>query len=271
MHIEPRFFARGNAVAFAGRVTKLGDLNVDQPIDIAGNSASLPVTGGLSRAETGQVVLLHDHTWPSPLVALRSGSTRAWDDGLEVRTTHVMAAVDELVVAGRLFITRAAAYLRSTYRPGGDEPEITLGESSILGLSCDEYEIEVRWRNKVVNAIPTYAALTRAWARSKAGDALEQSVLRPPKLKRHDPKILPAMKDHVLVTVCELAWADKPHPEVTLDGHVLRWPGFGTVYFGEMLISHHLRRLSLIRFDLGSPFAMKATSIEVESDGIGLP
>jgi hypothetical protein len=79
------------------------------------------------------------------------------------------------------------------------------------------------------------------------------------------------MKGYVLATVCELAWADKPHPEVTLDGHVVRWPGFGTVYVGEMLISPHVRRLTLLRFDLGSPFAMEASSIEVESDGIGLP
>jgi hypothetical protein len=38
-----------------------------------------------------------------------------------------------------------------------------------------------------------------------------------------------------------------------------------------MLISHHLRRLTLLRFALGSPFAMNGSGIEVESDGIGLP
>lgn len=272
MNMQPRFFARGNAVAFAGRVTRVGDRPVDQVIDIAGNSSSLPVTGGLSRSETGQVTVLHDHTWPSPIVSLRSGSTRAWDEGgTDERVTHVMAAIEELAIAGRFFVGRAAAYLRSNCRRGADEPDIVLGDCTLIGLRCDEHPIEVRWRTKPVNAAPTYAALKKAWARSKAGDVLDQAVLRPPATKRHDPKTLPAMKDHVLVTICELAWAGEPHPEVTLDGSMLHWPGFGKVYFGEMLITHHLRRLSLLRFELGSPFAMGATSTEVESDGIWLP
>jgi hypothetical protein len=272
MNMQPRFFARGNAVAFAGRVTRLGDRQVDQVIDIAGNSSSLPVTGGLSRSETGQVTVLHDHTWPAPIVSLRSGSTRSWDEGdATERVTHVMAAIEDLAIAGRFFIGHAAAYLRSKYRRGADEPDITLGDCAIAAMRCDEHPLEVRWRTKPVNAAPTYAALTKAWARSKGGDALDQAVIRPPAVKRHDPKTLPAMKDHVLVTICELAWAGEPHPEVTLDGNTLHWPGFGRVYFGEMLIAHHVRRLTLVRFELGSPFAMSATAIEVESDGIGLP
>jgi hypothetical protein len=272
MDMQPRFVARGNAVTFAGRVTRLGDQAVDQLIDIPGNSASLPVTGGLSHADTGRISLLHDHTWPAPLVSLAAGATRAWDDGKkESRTTHVMAAVDELAIAGRFFASRAAAYLRSTYRSGAVEPDITIGESTIAGLRCDEYLINVQWRTDIFNKAATYAALQKAWARSKPGDVLDRHVLRKPGTKRHDPKTFPAMKDHVLVSTCELSWADKPHPDVTLDGHVVRWPGFGTVYVGEMLISHHSRRLTLLRFELGSPFAMSAASIDVESDGIGLP
>jgi hypothetical protein len=272
MDMKPRFVARGNAVTFAGRVTRLGDQAVDQLVDIPGNSASLPVTGGLSHAETGRFALLHDHTWPAPLVSMATGSTRAWDDGKEEsRVTHVMAVVDELAIAGRFFAGRAAAYLRSTYRRGADEPDIAIGESSIVGLRCDEHAIGVRWRTDVFNKATTYGALQKAWARSKPGDALDRQVLRPPRTKRHDPKTFPSMKDHVVVSICELSWADQPHPDVTLDGHVVRWPGFGTVHVGEMLISHHSRRLTLLRFELGSPFAMNAASIEVESDGIGLP
>jgi hypothetical protein len=272
MDMQPRFVARGNAVAFAGQVTRLGDKEVNQLVDVPGNSASLPVTGGLSHGETGRFALLHDHTWPHPLVAMAAGSTRAWSDGNErTRVTHVMSAVDELAVAGRFFVGRGAGYLRSTYRRGADEPDITIGDTSLVGMRCDEFAIDVRWRTEVFNKAATFAALDKAWARAKTGDALDRHILRPPGTARRTSKTLPAMKGYVLVSVCELSWADRPHPDVTLDGHVVRWPGFGTVYVGEMLISHHLRRLTLLRFDLGSPFAMGATSIEVESDGIGLP
>jgi hypothetical protein len=271
MDMQPRFVARGNAVAFAGRVTRLGDREVNQPVDLPGNSASLPVTGGLSQAETGRFALLHDHSWPQPLVSLAAGSTRAWDDGNErTRVTHVMATVDQLAIAGRFFVERGAGYLRSSYRRGADEPDITIGDPTLTGLRCDEHLIAVRWRTDIFNKASTYAALQKAWSGAKAGDVLDRHVLRPAGTRR-TAKTLPAMKGYVLVSVCELAWADKPHPEVTLDGHVVRWPGFGTVYAGEMLISQHQRRLTLLRFELGSPFAMSASSIEIESNGIGLP
>ena len=272
MEMQPRFFARGNAVAFAGRVTRIGDRVVDQVVDVNDNSSSLPVTGGLSRGETGRFALLHDHSWPEPLVSFATGSTRVWDDTIEgTHVTHVMARTDELAIAGRFFIDRAQAYLRSNYRKGGDEPEIFVRECSIDRMRCGEHVIEVHWRTDIINKASTFSGLEKAWARSKAGDALDQSVMRPRALKRHNPKSLPAMKGHVLVSICELKWAGEPHPEVTLDGHIIRWPGFGTVYVGEMLVSHHLRRLTLLRFELGSPFAMNGASIELESDGIGLP
>jgi hypothetical protein len=272
MEMQPRFVARGTAVAFAGRVTRLGGREVNQLVDVPGNSASLPVTGGLSRGETGRFALFHDHTWPHPLVSMASGATRAWTDGPErAPVTHVMATVDQLAIAGRFFVERGASYLRSTYRRGANEPDLSIHDSSLSGLRCDEHAIDVRWRTDILNKAPNYGALQKAWTRAKAGDTLDRHILRAPETARRTAKSLPAMKGYVLATVCELAWADKPHPEVTLDGHVVRWPGFGTVYVGEMLISPHVRRLTLLRFDLGSPFAMEASSIEVESDGIGLP
>lgn len=272
MNIEPRFIARGNAVSFAGRITRLGDRAVDHFIEINDNSASLPVTGGLSRSETGRFALLHDQTWPEPIVSFSSGSTRTWEEGREkTHLTHVMAVIHDLAIAGRFFAARAAAYLQSTYRRDADEPDIFVRDASITGLRCDQYGIEVRWRTDVLNKLSTFRALRDGWARSREGDALAQAVLQPPGTERHNPQVLPAVKGYVIVALCELAWVDKPHPEVELDGHILRWPGFGKVTFGEMLISPHSRRLTVMRFNLGSPFAMDGSAIDVESNGVGLP
>jgi hypothetical protein len=272
MEMQPRFVARGNAVAFAGRVTRLGDREVDQLIDVQGNSASLPVTGGLSRAETGRVVLLHDETWPSPIVTFSAGSTRTWDEPRgDSHVTHVMAKVEELAIAGRFFVDRAAGYLRSTYKAGADEPEIEVVQPTIVRMRCDDHEIDVKWRIDLLNRTSTFAALEKAWGRSRAGDGLDQLVMRPRGARPHDPAALPVMKGHVVVALAELAWAGRPHPEVKLEDHVMTWPGFGSVYVGEMIISHHLRRMTLLRLALGSPFAMNAASIDIESDGITLP
>jgi hypothetical protein len=270
MDMQPRFVVRGNAVAFAGRVTRLGDRMVDQLIDIPGNSASLPVAGGLSRGETGRVQVLHDHTWPAPIVAMAAGTTRAWDQGdTKLHVTHVMATGEQLAIAGRFFVERAAAYMRSTYQEGAEETEIFIGESSIVGMRVDDYPVAVHWHTEMLNKVPTYTALQGAWSSSQ--DAIASRVLRVPADQRQDPKAFPAMQGYAIVSTCDLSWVDKQHPDVALDGHVIRWPGFGIVTVGEMLVSAHTRRLTLLRFNLGSPFAMDGASIDIESNGIGLP
>jgi hypothetical protein len=72
----------------------------------------------------------------------------------------------------------------------------------------------------------------------------------------------------LLTTIVKrLRWAGRPFPKSTLEGHVATIPGFGRVYFGEMVVSGHARRLTMLRFDLDGDVSMDAACCEVEAGG----
>lgn len=80
-------------------------------------------------------------------------------------------------------------------------------------------------------------------------------------------------RDGVLYTtiVRELRWEKKPYPGAKIDGHSVIVPEFGTVYFGELLINTKERRLTMARFELGSPIGGYCDYVDVGSNGGGFP
>ena len=57
--------------------------------------------------------------------------------------------------------------------------------------------------------------------------------MRPPPGRRpeeHEGRLPESDSGYVLATIVrDLRWADEEHPDAKLDGHVIRWPGFGTI------------------------------------------
>ena len=54
-------------------------------------------------------------------------------------------------------------------------------------------------------------------------------------------------------------------------GHRLTIDGFGRIYFGEIVIDENMRRVTLLRFELGSPIGGEAAFVEAHSNGGGYP
>ena len=70
----------------------------------------------------------------------------------------------------------------------------------------------------------------------------------------------------------EIRWDGAPHPTATIHGHVVHVPDFGKIYFGEMFITGDSRRLTMVRFQLGSPDGGEVTAAEGETNPeSGLP
>ena len=67
--------------------------------------------------------------------------------------------------------------------------------------------------------------------------------------------------------VQEISWDGAPHPTATIHGHVVRVPNFGKIYFGEMFITGDSRRLTMVRFQLGSDDGGEVTVAEGENNG----
>jgi hypothetical protein len=71
--------------------------------------------------------------------------------------------------------------------------------------------------------------------------------------------------------VKELRWEKRPFPGARIDGHSVIVPDFGTVYFGELLVHSTERRLTMVRFELGSPIGGYCDFVDVGSNGSGFP
>ena len=67
--------------------------------------------------------------------------------------------------------------------------------------------------------------------------------------------------------VKSLRWAGKPYPGAVIDGHTVRVPDLGLVFFGELLITGTSRRLTLARFELGSIDGGYASAVDVDANG----
>jgi hypothetical protein len=64
-----------------------------------------------------------------------------------------------------------------------------------------------------------------------------------------------------------LRWAKDSAPGCQITGNRLQIAGVGSVYFGELVFEEESRRLTLLRFQLGSPTGAEASAVEVHSNG----
>jgi hypothetical protein len=80
-------------------------------------------------------------------------------------------------------------------------------------------------------------------------------------------------RDGVIYTtiVKEIKWEGKPYPGAKIDGHSVMVPDFGTAFFGELLIGGSERRLTMLRFELGSPDGGWIDAGDVSSNGSFFP
>jgi hypothetical protein len=68
--------------------------------------------------------------------------------------------------------------------------------------------------------------------------------------------------------VSEIKWATgKGYPGAKIDGHSVIVPEFGRIFFGELFIASSERRMTMVRFELGSPWGGWADGGDVGSNG----
>jgi hypothetical protein len=71
--------------------------------------------------------------------------------------------------------------------------------------------------------------------------------------------------------VTHMEWEGKGPDRATIQGNRLTIEGMGSVYFGEIIIEKNFRRLTLARFQLGSPYGGSMSACEVQSNGSWWP
>ena len=267
-----RFIFRGNAAAFGGRIVRPKDTTLE-----AGGASVLTVAGGRSTWSAKDIQF-------GDTVRIKSATTFAegvFDDtkklidltnhkGTEealTTTTVVKAGVKGLVVGSKpqLKVKSVQASMTSKSPTASYEPTIGLdSETSFDGVTIDGHEVEVEIAHDVFRRFDTRAKLLAA-------------VDDPKFVKQHGHHFYLGhaerrrlMRDGVYIIgtiVRRISWKGTPMPGARIDDNSIVVPEFGTIHFGEILITASERRLSMLRLQLGSPEGGAEVYSEVATNG----
>jgi hypothetical protein len=251
----------------------------DQLLPVQGCS-TLPVTGGHAEQNLGPQSL---DKW----VSFDAVSTSAHGDyvdaaaGVATTTgavafdaaptaTKVNSEVRGLAILGRVHVAHAAVGLISHSAVGQAQPVIRLEGNVLEGVRIDDSRLAITLAEDFYQQCDTKDKLAQAHA---AGLPSQHAHLLLPLDGSAGPATtFPEANGTVKCTIVkEIRWDGDPHPTATIHGHVVRVPDFGKIYFGEMFITGDSRRLTMVRFQLGSPQGGEVVAAEGETNGNDFP
>jgi hypothetical protein len=270
-----RYIFRGHANGVSAHIRR----PENQLLPVQGCS-SLPVTGGLSESKVGPTKL---DKW----VSFDAVSTSAHGDYVDAAAgiattlgevpfdavpteTRVKSEVHGLAILGRVHVAHAAVGLISRSAESGQQPVIRLEGNALEGVRIDDARLKIALAEDFYRECDTKDKLA---ARHAAGLAPEHAGLLMPLDGGAGPATtFPEAKGTVKCTIVqEIGWDGDPHPTATIHGHVVHVPNFGKIYFGEMFITGESRRLTMVRFQLGSDDGGEVVAAEGETNGVGWP
>jgi len=281
MNLTRRFVFRGNASALAGQIFRPKTIIVD--LD---GASSLGVSGGRSQAQIkgrsfgdvirfGSAMTFAEGLFDDAKTASAVTDHKGRQEDLS-STTTVTSEIRELSVGQNpIFMAkriRATLVSRSPEHSG--EPSIAPAkDTTIQGIDIGGRVLEVRLNTSLFQKYDTRSKLLAAvddpkFVRGNAMHlALNATIEGQPRRAG-----LVSRSGVIYTTIVEkIEWKGKPFPGATIDGHTVTVPEFGTIYFGELLIASSERRLTMVRFELGSPVGGWVDSGDVGSNGSVYP
>jgi hypothetical protein len=282
MDLLRRFVFRAHASAIGGRMYRPTDCLLTSPA-----SAALSAAGGLSEARAKRVRCRPYLSAGEVITRVEGGfddraQAVAWTHGLVDEdamstTTTAFCSVRDLVVGRkRLTVKRLEAGLVSQSAGGSSESSIRLASTTIVeGVAIDGYPLVVTLNRIPFETLDTLSKLRAAAADSAFAKKHGGCFLMTTPIAGRRPPVQPRLADEggtILATIAgSVQWKRRPHPKARIDGHVVIVPDFGRIHFGEMFITGHSRRLTLMRLQLGSPEGGTGTVTEVETNGSWYP
>jgi hypothetical protein len=295
--VEKRFIFHANAVALGAHIRRPTDFFVP-----AVASSCLPVTGGQAEVEVKAAAQNF-----SDLISFESAYTRAHGDFADTKRaadfTHGNYGANELPT--NTFVEASLTGLRIAIPQGaGASPEdrVFLAkqlhvrmestsdrrspaafrslEATIDGVSVDGKMLKVKTVPEVFARNETKEKLCKTF--EEDGDFRKQysSLFFPTGeeskgllgglLGKHQ---IPQAKGTIFGTIVTgLEWeGQRPDRPTEIKGNQLVIEGIGTIYFGEIFIEENLRRLTLVRFQLGSPHGGEGSAVEAVANGGSWP
>jgi len=283
MNLIRRFVFRGNASPIAGQIFRPRTII----IDVKGGASSLGVSGGRSQAqidgqEFGEIIKfgsaftlaegLFDDDKEAAAVTDHKGKQSSLTS-----TTTVTAETREVSVGVKPIVTlkRVRGTLVSRAPSGSGEPSIAPArDTTIQGVSIGGFGLVVDLNVSFFQKYDTRSKVLAAADDPKVVGKYASHFVSDAAIEGVKPsRTAIVQRFGVLYTtiVRELRWEGKPFPGATIDGHSVIVPNFGTVFFGELFIASSERRLTMVRFELGTPIGGYADVGDVSSNGSLFP
>ncbi len=162
---------------------------------------------------------------------------------------------------------RIVSRLYSKHQANAREGDITWLGSRIDNLQIGGIPIHLELNLPLLNMIPTFE---KAYDAFKAGGDFQSAAKDPFGLKRDL-----TIKDINGVFLCsifkQITVEHKSEDIKPVGTHGLYVRGFGTVFFGELLIKHSEKTLTMLRFNLGSTTSGSGSGGGSRTNGTGYP
>jgi hypothetical protein len=279
MESTRRFVFRGNAAAFGGRIYRPADVVIE-----AAGASCLPVTGGRSRSQMrsaafgdvikiGSAFTLAEGFFDDAAQVLELTHHRIAEDALTTSTT-VSAEVTDLSVGRKPVLTakKVHATLRSKSPRGSGEPAIALDrDTTIEGMAIDGFALAVEFNTELFQKYDTRAKLLAAaddpgFVRAHGANLYMTSTYE----QQPAPPVGRLIERNGIVyatIVKSVKWTGPEHPTAKIDHNTIVVPELGRVFIGEIFITASSRRLTMLRFKLGSIDGGDFGAVDIDSNG----
>ncbi len=283
--VEKRFIFNGAAVALAAHIRRPNDLFIRAVAPTA-----LPVTGGLAEVQaSGQN--FHE------IISFESASSRTLGDFADIHSaagftngnhgqnglsthTFVESSVDGLKIdvpldtgKGRRVFAVKQLHVRLESASDRRNPIAFRSlETTFTEVSVDGVPLKVNTVADVFSQHETKAKLVQRY--EKDGDFRKRyGNLFFPTGGPTGRNEIPNSKGMIYGTVVTgLEWQGKKPDKTDFIGtNRMKIEGLGTLYFGEIFIEENYRRVTLIRFQLGSSYGGDMSACEAQGNGSTWP
>ncbi len=248
-----RYIFKANAIAAAARVHAIDSTRGLHHTIPALAVAALPTIGGKSEGKANNFCFQVKE--PRKLSILSVQHAHSFIDGSldskGVAHTVTHSEVDGWSFLEKVRAERIVAHLESAHGQNESAPLIRPRKNIIEGLDLGGYQLKVVLDERLFGRCDSRKALADEFA--KSDDLQTKYAWR--FNADGKAKAIPtnAQGYYVCTLVKSIKWVGPANPDVTIDGYVLRWAGFGTIYIGEVLVGEGYRRISMIRVDLDAP------------------
>ena len=265
--ISPRFVFRGNAIPMGGRILRVKEDRTPQFLQ-SPPSSSLTVDGGFCHATSPGSIFRDIFSW-GQCVAQSQGEQKG-DSQVTVVTSSIQnvkaANGTNVFTAGQLKLTLTSIHPQRG-QPSIVPTEVVFGGDA--GMSLNKQKITVTTDLEDFRKLGSLEAFDSEFQgnqttwRKYRGRFLTRDG-KSPEWKQPIPRVSGGYV--VCSIVSSIKWGTK-----TIAGNVLHQEGFGSIYFGEVLINEYNRRYTLVRLAMGSDVEAHVAYAEGDPNGSWIP